>query len=293
MPDEGDDVPAPTGWSLPAGSLDRWPHDYERGRPGWPPEVVDVPGLAPAATALELGAGTGKLTRLLVPTFHRVVAVEPADAMRRLLVTACPEAEALAGSAEEIPLADASVDAVFVAEAFHKFGREPALAEIARVLRPRGVLVLLWNLPAGPTEPPIAAAEEFLHRRVPQTAEIGYDPVDLNSEVYASGEWRRAFAESPFEPLQTTRIPNPQTVDRDGLVAFFASMGWIADLPDGERLPLLGEVRSLLAAPEYRRQWETHVHWTRLADPPAPRHGGPDGVRPAAKESWARSSPRA
>src|ERR671923_1069516 len=96
-----------TSWSLPAGSLDRWPEDYERGRPGWPPEVVDVPGLPATATVLELGAGTGKLTRLLVPRFVRVVAVEPEDTMRRLLVRHCPDAEAATGSAEEIPVGDA------------------------------------------------------------------------------------------------------------------------------------------------------------------------------------------
>ena len=96
-----------TTWSMPAGSLDRWPEDYERGRPGWPPEVVDVPALPPTATVLDLGAGTGKLTRLLVPAFARVVAVEPADAMRRILETLCPEAEALPGTGQEIPLADA------------------------------------------------------------------------------------------------------------------------------------------------------------------------------------------
>lgn len=260
-----------SGWAMPAGSLDRWPEDYERGRPGWPPEVVDVPGLAPSATVLELAAGTGKLTRLLVPTFDRVVAVEPADAMRRLLVAACPAAEALAGSAEALPLASASADAVFAAEAFHRFDRERALAEIARVLRPPGALVLLWNLPAGPTEPSITAAEELLWRRIPETADLGYDPLDLNTKVYASGEWRRAFAGSPFEELRETRLPNPQNVDREGLVAFFASMGWIADLPDDERLPLLDEVRSLLPADHYRRQWRTHVYSTRLAAPREPR----------------------
>jgi SAM-dependent methyltransferase len=254
-----------SSWSMPVGSLDRWPEDYERGRPGWPPEVVDIPGLPSAATVLELGAGTGKLTRLLVSAFGRVVAVEPAEAMGRLLVSLCPEAEALAGSAEEIPLANASVDAVFAAEAFHRFDGERALAEIARVLRPEGVLVLMWNLPAGPTEPSIAAVEQLLHRRGPRRAEVGYDPLDLNTTRYASGEWRLPFAESPFEELQETRLPNPQTVDRDGLVAFFASMGWIADLPDADRLPLLDEVRSLLPAAEHRRPWETHVHWTRLA----------------------------
>jgi SAM-dependent methyltransferase len=253
---------------MPVGSLDRWPEDYERGRPGWPPEVVDIAGLPPSATVLELGAGTGKLTRLLVSMFSRVVAVEPAEAMRRLLVSLCPEAEALAGSAEEIPLADASVDAVFAAECFSWFDGERALAEIARVLRPRGVLVLMWNLPAGPTEPSIEAVEQLLGRRVPSRGEFGADPLDLNPTRYASGEWRLPFTESPFEELQETRLPNPQTVDRDGLVAFFASMGWIADLPDANRLPLLDEVRSLLPAAKYRRPWETHVHWTRLGAGP-------------------------
>lgn len=255
----------PTSWTMPVGSLERWPEDYERGRPGWPHEVVDVPSLPSTATVLDLGAGTGKLTRLLVSTFSRVVAVEPAEAMRRLLVAICPEAEALAGSAQQIPLADASVDAVFTAEAFHLFGGEDTLAEIARVLRPRGALVVMWNLPAGSTEPSIAAVEQFLSERGPTKDEVGYEPLDLSSVRYASGAWRLAFAESPFEELQEARLANPQTVDRDGLVAFLASMGWIADLPDVERLPLLDQVRSLLPAAEYRRPWETHVHWTRLA----------------------------
>jgi len=68
------------------------------------------------------------------------------------------------------------------------------------------------------------------------------------------------------EELQEARFPNTQTIDRDGLVAFFESMGWFGELPASERLPLLEEVRSLLDAPEYHRSWETQLHWTRLAD---------------------------
>jgi SAM-dependent methyltransferase len=253
-----------SGWRLPSGSLDRWPEDYESGRPGWPPGVVDIPGLEPAATVLELGAGTGKLTRLLVSTFDRVVAVEPEDAMRSLLASRCPQAQVLAGSAEAIPLAPDSIDAVFAAEAFHKFHGRLAVDEIARVLRPRGVLVLMWNLPAGPTEPSISGAEKLLHERGPSEGEVAYDPLDLNPTVYGSGDWRLAFAGSRFEELHERRLSNPQTVDRDGLVAFFASMGWLADLPNSDRLPLLAEVRALLDAEEYRRHWETHLHWTRL-----------------------------
>jgi SAM-dependent methyltransferase len=247
------------------GSYDRWHEDYERGRPGWPEEVLDLPGVPPEATVLDLGAGTGKLTRLLVSRFEGVVAVEPDPGMRRLLVALVPGARILAGSAEEIPLADASVDAVFAAETFHLYDWERALAEIARVLRPGGAFVLMWNLPAGPTEPSLEALDRLVAERGPTREELGYDPVDLNTTRYESGEWRVAFERAPFEELQEARLPNPQTVDRDGLLAFLASMGWISDLPEAERQAWLDEIGSLLAAPEYRRRWETRVHWTRLA----------------------------
>jgi len=253
--------PGFTGYS-PTANLGRWHDDYERGRPGWPAEVVDVPGLPSTATVLEVGAGTGKLTRLLVSTFDHVVAVEPDEEMRRRLAASCPEARVLAGRDDEIPLADDSVDAVFVAEAFHLFDGARALDEFARVLRPVGALAVMWNLPVRPADPAIAAVEKLLTERAPDG--LDYDPVDLSSRRYASGEWRIPFAGSRFEALQEVRFVNPQTVDRDGLVAFFASMGWFAELSDGEQSSLRDEVSSLLPAPEYRRLWETHVHWTRL-----------------------------
>lgn len=95
---------------MPAGSGDRWAEDYERGRPGWPAEAVELPG----ETVLEIAAGTGKLTRLLVERFPGVVAVEPADAMR------AHNPDAVSGTAHDLPLPDDAVDAVFVGEAFHK-----------------------------------------------------------------------------------------------------------------------------------------------------------------------------
>ena len=250
---------------MPVGSRDHWAEDYERGRPGWAPGVVDLPGLPPTATVLDLGAGTGKLTRLLVGAYGRVVAVEPAEAMRGLLETICPQAEARPGIGQEIPLPDASVDAVFAAQAFHWFDDERALGEIARVLRPRGALVLMWNLPAGSWQPSTSAAEALLISHGPAPSDVSYDPLDLGKGAcYALDDW--ALAGSFFEPLQALRLPNPQTLDRDGLVAYYASMGWLADLPDDTRLPLLDEVRSLLTGAGYRRLWETHVHWTRLAE---------------------------
>jgi SAM-dependent methyltransferase len=248
---------------MPSGSGDRWPEDYERGRPGWPREALELPGLPAAATVVDLGAGTGKLTRLLVSKFDRVVAIEPADAMRNLLTRLCPEAETRAGNAREIPLPGGSVDAVFAAEAFHWFDDDHALVEIARVLRVGGALVLMWNLPGGPWEPSIAAVEALLRERLPEEA-VDYDPLDLDGPRRGDGMWRGSFSLAGFEPLRHTRIANPQTLDRDGLVAFFASMGWIAELTDDKRLPLLAQVRSLLSATEYERPWMTHLYWTRL-----------------------------
>ena len=250
-----------TTWAMPAGAGDRWPDDYERGRPGWPKEALSLPQLPRDAAVLDLGAGTGKLTRLLGSSFDRVVAVEPAEAMLRTLVATCPGVRALPGAAQSIPLPDASVDAVFAGQAFHWFDDERGVAEIARVLRAGGALVLLWNVPAGPWEPSPAAAEDRLTALQPD--EVDHIPLDLGGPRAGSG-WRPGVEDSPFGSFESGTAGNPQTLDRDGLVSYYATMGWVADLPDDERLPLLDEVRSLLTAPSYRRLWETHVHWARL-----------------------------
>jgi SAM-dependent methyltransferase len=241
-----------------------WYEAYERGRPGYPSEVVHIPGLPSSATVVEIGAGTGKLTRLLVATFARVAAIEPDDQMRAWLTVLCPKAEAIAGSGEQIPLPSATADAVFAAQSFHWFANERALAEIARVLRPGGALVLMWNVPAGRTEPSIVAVEQLLEPHWPKDWDLPLD-LGLSRAGHAAGDWQVALAQSVFEEPRQVRLPNPQSVGPEELVAFFGSMGWIATLPDDKRLTLLGEVRSLLTASEYRLPWEAHVYWTRLA----------------------------
>jgi SAM-dependent methyltransferase len=242
----------------------RWHDDYERGRPGYPPEAVHVADVSRSAAVLELGAGTGKLTRLLATEFAHVLAVEPDPAMRLRLAARLPSGRVVAGMAEEIPVRDASRDAVFAAEAFHWFAHERALADITRVLRPRGALVLMWNRPAGPVEPPITAVERLLEPHWPQEIAM---PLDLDpSRMPHARDWPRAFAHSMFEPLSESRFPNPQSVDREGLVAFFGSMSWIAGLPDAERVTLLDEVTSRLTADVYVLPFETHTYWARLAD---------------------------
>jgi SAM-dependent methyltransferase len=123
--------------------------EYERHRPEYPEEAlrwaVEQLGLEPAARVLDMGAGTGKLTRGLVGFGFEVVAVEPGVPMLEQLRAGVPEAEAHEGSAESIPLPDQSVGAAFAGQAFHWFDRARALPELHRVIKPGGGLALLWN----------------------------------------------------------------------------------------------------------------------------------------------------
>ncbi len=243
-----------------ARTFDQTAEIYERARPGWPTEALDHVlrqlALDRTSTVLDLGAGTGKLTRLLVDRFDHVLAVEPLDGMRALLESLIPDAEAHSGTAESIPLQSHTVAAVFCADAFHWFDGEQALAEIARILQPRGALVLMWNEPAKPTEPSIAAAGALLNERGSAERQI---------DRYASGAWQEPFARSPFEELSQARFDHQQVVDQEQLLAYFASMSWVAVLPEEDRTVLLEDVRGLLDADRYTRFWRAEVYWTRLA----------------------------
>jgi ubiquinone/menaquinone biosynthesis C-methylase UbiE len=141
--------------SAPVGDTDHVVFDgvvgeYARTRPGYPDEALDWitgrTGLRAGSDVLDLAAGTGKLTRSLATRGLRVTAVEPLPGMRSQFEHDLPDVVVLDGKAERIPLADAAFDAVLVGQAFHWFEPYAALDEVARVLRPQGWLVLLWNL---------------------------------------------------------------------------------------------------------------------------------------------------
>jgi SAM-dependent methyltransferase len=203
--------------------------EYERARPGYPDDAVRwLLGERPL-TVVDLGAGTGKLTRQLVAARHDVVAVEPLDEMRARLEAVVPEARALAGSAEAIPLSPESADAIVAAQAFHWFDHERAMPEIARVLRPRGVLALIWNMRDDSVEW-MARLSELLGSEGFQT---GYSPVEV---VARSGL---------FEPLEEATFPFSQRVDRETLRALVTSRSYVATLPAAEREELLETVDRL------------------------------------------------
>ncbi len=238
-----------------ARSFGRAAEAYERGRPGYAEAALDAVGLPADAVVLDLAAGTGKLTRQLAPRFARVIAVEPLDGMRDVLERVVPGAEAIAGSADSIPLPDDSVDGIFVAEAFHWFATDETLREAARVLRSDGTLAILFNQSDGPTEPPLPEAFwDAYHARA-----IQKDP----EHTVSSGLWRTPFP-GPFEELRKASFPNPLVLDRDGVLAHAASWSMIAALPEEERDRLLAELGQHVVPGDYLFPLRTDIYWTRL-----------------------------
>jgi ubiquinone/menaquinone biosynthesis C-methylase UbiE len=230
--------------------------DYERGRPGWPDEIALVGGLRPEAEVLDLGAGTGKLTRVLARRFARVTAVEPDESMRAVSFLATQCCKVVEGSAEAIPLPDRSVDAVFCAESFHWFANDAALAEIVRVLRPRGGLVLIWRDWWKTDPPPPEEARELMQRV--------FERPDLERHAGEDDAWRRCFEGSPFEELQEEKLaPEVLELDAERLVTLILSTSVFGSLPDDELDRVEGELRRLITG-EYRLPIETQLWWTRL-----------------------------
>ena len=244
----------------PPDAFGRTAREYELGRPGWPEELLDQViaelGLGPEAEVLDLGAGTGKLTRELVPRFARVVAVEPDDAMRAVLEEVVPGAEALSGRGQSIPFADASVDAIFSAEAFHWFATDESVAEIARVLRPRGALVIFWNIPVEfadlGDEAEAVIDEAFERGGVPGLPRV------------LSGEWRQPIEDGPFEQLREAEVEREIINTRDEWIANLLSVSSIAHQPEEDRAAFASRLRELVSADrEVSRRIRTVAHWTR------------------------------
>lgn len=234
--------------------------EYEAGRPSYPSDAVEMVvrefAIGPASTVVDVGAGTGKFTRLLVPSGARVIGVEPVAEMREVFSRVVPGVEAIDGTAESLPFGDASVDVVTAAQAFHWVDAVPAVAEVARVLRPGGGLVLLWNL---------------RDLSVPWSAQIKalMDRVAGDAPRYGTasgGGWQQAVAaHGGFAPVEkaTFRHDHPMTpaTVRDRV----SSTSYVSALPDAEREAVLQEVDAIVAplGPSFAEPYLTEVFWCR------------------------------
>ena len=230
---------------------------YERGRPSYPDDavrlLVEELGLDTSSTVVDLAAGTGKLARLLVPGSAWVVAVEPVASMRAVLAGMVPGASVVAATAEALAFAGGSVDAVVVAQAFHWFRVDEALAEAARVLRPGGGLALLWNErdESVPWVAELASLVRWDDRPVPS-----YQDVDWTSAVAATGD---------FSPMQRAGFRLEQRLDAGTLVDRVLSTSYVAAWPAPDQERLAEEVRRLVAGfpPTFLLPYRTDVFWCR------------------------------
>ena len=216
-------------WRERAGSFGAAADVYDRSRPSYPVEAVRWVLPPEAHRVLDLGAGTGKLTAVLLDLGLDVVAVEPSEQMRMRIP---PRAEVLEGSAESLPLPDGSVDAVLVGQAFHWFDVQRSLDEMARVLRPGGTVGLLWNVMDDSVE------------WVKQVAAL-WQAEDLVSHM----DGRPPFSgHAAFTDPAQDEFEHVQSLDVDLLVDRVASSSVLATMPEQERLEILSRVREL--APE-------------------------------------------
>jgi SAM-dependent methyltransferase len=211
-----------------AASFDRAAEVYERARPEYPAEAVDWMLPAGAQTVLDLGAGTGKLTRALAARGLDVAAVDPAPQMLAQLSASLPEATVHVGTAEDIPLADASVDAVVVAQAWHWVDQDRALASVARVLRPGGTLALIWNL-RDESVPWVGRLTDALH---PANAEIYL----RNPDIHHDG----------FGPIERAEFAWSAEFSREKLIELARSRSYFITAPEVEQQTIIDAVNRLL-----------------------------------------------
>ncbi|HEX4906667.1 MAG TPA: class I SAM-dependent methyltransferase [Acidimicrobiales bacterium] len=208
--------------------FERGAADYEKARPSYPSAVLDA--LPSSGRIVDLAAGTGKLTRLLRGD---VLAVEPVAAMRAIAATFAPT---VAGTAEHLPLRDESVDAVTVAQAFHWFDAPRALAEIRRVLKPGGMLLLVWN-DRDNRVPWVAEMTKVVHAHDPGAYQM---VTDWYAVIAAAGG---------FTPVELAEVDNPQRdVNADTVVARATSTSYVAAAGDAVVEQVARDVRAIVDA---------------------------------------------
>ncbi|WP_323990384.1 class I SAM-dependent methyltransferase [Pseudomonas canadensis] len=222
---------AQQGFSTQAVTYAQGRPDYPRQLTGWLADTLHIDALS---SVIDLGAGTGKFTRLLSTLAPTLIAVEPVAAMGAQLTKLLPDVRLVNGTAESIPLPAASADAVVCAQAFHWFSTEAALAEIHRVLKPGGRLGLVWNVRDESVDW-VSAITDII------------TPYEGDTPRFHTGRWREAFTGKYFSEPEMTCFPyshvgSPQEVIMDR----FLSVSFIAALPEASKAVVTAQLQALI-----------------------------------------------
>jgi SAM-dependent methyltransferase len=262
---------------------------YERSRPSYPlaalAALADALPLEAGRTVVDLGAGTGKFTRLLALTGAEVLAVEPVTAMRERLAELLPQVAVVAGTAEGTGLPGGCADAVVAAQSWHWFDQEAALAEVERLLRPGGALVLVWNT-YDTSVPWVRDFQDIYFRLAPRDLPspplpAGHGAGTGNGRaadgnggadgISGSDTWRRAFAKRPgWGAIQELHVANPHSTTVEDVVARMMSSSHIAVMDPADQAQVRAEVEAVLRSHDATRDsgavempYTTDVYWVR------------------------------
>jgi SAM-dependent methyltransferase len=233
---------------------------YRRSRPSYPPAavawLVDALRLGSGRTVVDVGAGTGKFSALLVPSGAEVIAVEPLAAMREGFAAELPDVKVIDGSAEALPLPERSADAIVAAQAFHWFKLELALPEFARVLRPDGRLGVIWN---------------DLDVSVPWVADLNAIISGPRQGTPLPSEAGSARLEPWFDVRGRTTFRHVHVHDRESLLERVRSMSFVAVQTDDVRADVLARVSALVestfaAQPAFDLPYLAEGWWAELSN---------------------------
>jgi SAM-dependent methyltransferase len=240
-----------------ANSFGRQVEAYDRARPGYPAVAVEWMLGSGVRAVADLGAGTGKFTAALVHRGLEVTAVEPDGVMRAKLSERLPSVTALAGTAEHIPLPDASVDLVTAAQAWHWVDESVALPEAARVLRPGGALALIWNIRDESTAWVKELSGIIQHSEAERALRHGFE------------------IGGTFGQTERFEVGWSRELDADGLVELVASRSYIITAAAEERERIFAAVRRLVAThpqlagrASFELPYRTYAFRARLAETP-------------------------
>jgi len=236
----GESVPSPER----AGSFGEVASQYERYRPGPPESAIDWMLPQHVGRVVDLGAGTGAMTRMLVDRAQEVIAVEPDDRMRTVLAERVPRASTISGRGDALPLEDESADAVLASSSWHWMDLVPTLHEVGRVLVPGGVLGAVWSGP-DPNGPFLVQAKTLL-------AQGGGDLNDTEFAEMIQGDGHRPSTRLEIPPGVPFEQPEQQVLtwdvplNADELIGLLGTFSWVILMPEPGRDRLIGQARRLL-----------------------------------------------